>query len=431
LVHFCVAKPDFVRPCDDEPEHSDPPGYNVASDMLTKSINHSFSQGFVQLVPHRDYYLNIEEYGRMTELYKQYLIQMVELLYKDAGGSSSSQRQIEYEIEEIMDFESKLAKIMVDDEDQMSHTEMYNLRRLSEMQALMPLVGISFITCVQFMKTLHFEKGIAKVNWTNFFYSITPPTVHGYIAADPEIMIEEIDYMKRLTKLLNSTDSVIIANYVYVSYTLRWRSELGIKYHRAAHPPSRTKCFTNWMERMREACHNAMPKRFWCTETRNATLEMVNYVKEAFQDMLVENDWLDSSTKASALDKARNIRRVIGYPDFILDDKKLDDFYSGLDITESDSYTEMMEKWIHWRISHEFKRLVTPADAVEVLGTNLNVNSTLPQRGMIAEHGGVKVAFKNRIQRVNQVLANQPEFAAAFNCPVGTPMNPTSRCAIW
>ncbi|KIH67030.1 hypothetical protein ANCDUO_02646 [Ancylostoma duodenale] len=33
--------------------------------------------------------------------------------------------------------------------------------------------------------------------------------------------------------------------------------------------------------------------------------------------------------------------------------------------------------------------------------------------------------------RVNQVLANQPEFAAAFHCNVGTPMNPTERCAVW
>ncbi|KAJ1345895.1 hypothetical protein KIN20_000527 [Parelaphostrongylus tenuis] len=33
--------------------------------------------------------------------------------------------------------------------------------------------------------------------------------------------------------------------------------------------------------------------------------------------------------------------------------------------------------------------------------------------------------------RVNVVLANQPEFAATFNCSVGTPMNPTERCAVW
>ncbi|KAK6034982.1 hypothetical protein COOONC_27517 [Cooperia oncophora] len=32
---------------------------------------------------------------------------------------------------------------------------------------------------------------------------------------------------------------------------------------------------------------------------------------------------------------------------------------------------------------------------------------------------------------VNQVVANQPEFAAAFRCAIGTPMNPTKRCAVW
>ncbi|VDM65491.1 unnamed protein product [Strongylus vulgaris] len=33
--------------------------------------------------------------------------------------------------------------------------------------------------------------------------------------------------------------------------------------------------------------------------------------------------------------------------------------------------------------------------------------------------------------RVNQVLANQPEFAAAFKCKVGSAMNPIERCAVW
>ncbi|VDM52439.1 unnamed protein product [Angiostrongylus costaricensis] len=238
------------------------------------------------------------------------------------------------------------------------------------------------------------------------------------------------------------------------------------------------------------------PDRWRDCETKNATLEMVNYVQEAFRDMLVENDWLDSSTKASALDKARKIQRAVGYPDFILDDKKLDDYYSGLYITESDSYTEMMEKWIHWRIYLEFKRLMKPVDRNEVNfnpmtvpEAGLYVNGKLAQGETIADHAGVKVAFKVnfRVQdvkknkfsayknylktfgeerrisgleeysseqmffigyatlyrdflhpyyvtvasMVNQVLANQPEFAAVFNCPVDTPMNPTNRCAVW
>ncbi len=33
--------------------------------------------------------------------------------------------------------------------------------------------------------------------------------------------------------------------------------------------------------------------------------------------------------------------------------------------------------------------------------------------------------------RVNGPLRNRPEFAAAFKCPSGSPMNPTRKCSIW
>jgi putative endopeptidase len=33
--------------------------------------------------------------------------------------------------------------------------------------------------------------------------------------------------------------------------------------------------------------------------------------------------------------------------------------------------------------------------------------------------------------RVNGSAANMPEFAEAFECPLGSPMNPKSRCAVW
>ncbi|KAE9411789.1 hypothetical protein Angca_002929, partial [Angiostrongylus cantonensis] len=64
--------------------------------------------------------------------------------------------------------------------------------------------------------------------------------------------------------------------------------------------------------------------------SKNVTLQMINDLQDAFHNMVVENDWMDETTKVRALDKSRHMLRQIGYPDFILDDQKLDDYYDGV-----------------------------------------------------------------------------------------------------
>ncbi|KAI6238024.1 Phosphate-regulating neutral endopeptidase [Aphelenchoides fujianensis] len=84
------------------------------------------------------------------------------------------------------------------------------------------------------------------------------------------------------------------------------------------------------------------------------------------------------------------------------------------------------------------------------LGIRLNGNLT--QGESIADIGGLKLAFQLECTnertselidemiadvhppsrfRVNGALANEPQFAAAFGCPPGSPLNPTERCEVW
>ncbi|EPB78565.1 peptidase family M13 [Ancylostoma ceylanicum] len=153
-----------------------------------------------------------------------------------------------------------------------------------------------------------------------------------------------------------------------------------------------------------------------------------------------------------------------------------------------DSIGNLREWWdstVKKRFEERAQCFINQYGKIEVPGTALRINGKLTQGENIADSGGLKQAFsayrnylkkhgeERRIKgleqfnneqmfflgyaltwcgqetkdsmiysiltnrhppdryRVNQVLANQPEFAAAFHCDVGSPMNPKERCAVW
>ncbi|VDK75200.1 unnamed protein product [Cylicostephanus goldi] len=68
--------------------------------------------------------------------------------------------------------------------------------------------------------------------------------------------------------------------------------------------------------------------------------------------------------------KTKKMLRLIAYPDFILNERKLDEFYKGLELNEYDSYGEVLEKVAVWNIKAVFERLTKPLDR-----TDYNFNS--------------------------------------------------------
>lgn len=69
-------------------------------------------------------------------------------------------------------------------------------------------------------------------------------------------------------------------------------------------------------------------RKYFDQDSKKHALEMVHYIKEAFAESLRELDWMDEKTCQSALDKAEAMTLHIGYPDEILDDKRLAKYYS-------------------------------------------------------------------------------------------------------
>ncbi len=56
-------------------------------------------------------------------------------------------------------------------------------------------------------------------------------------------------------------------------------------------------------------------------------MNYVRDVKQAYYELIVENDWLDPITKNKALLKLNATRVNVGYPDWVLNANSLDNYY--------------------------------------------------------------------------------------------------------
>ena len=54
---------------------------------------------------------------------------------------------------------------------------------------------------------------------------------------------------------------------------------------------------------------------------------MAREIQHSFHQLLQQSDWLDDSTRKVAAEKVDAMQLRIGYPDFILQPRELDDLY--------------------------------------------------------------------------------------------------------
>lgn len=56
---------------------------------------------------------------------------------------------------------------------------------------------------------------------------------------------------------------------------------------------------------------------------QETALEMIHTIREAFNELLAENDWMDDETRAVAKEKADAMNERIGYPQLITNKEEL------------------------------------------------------------------------------------------------------------
>lgn len=66
------------------------------------------------------------------------------------------------------------------------------------------------------------------------------------------------------------------------------------------------------------------------SESKESALEMIHSIREAFNELLEVNEWMDDETRAVAKEKANSMNERIGYPEILTDATELSKEYSNV-----------------------------------------------------------------------------------------------------
>jgi len=62
----------------------------------------------------------------------------------------------------------------------------------------------------------------------------------------------------------------------------------------------------------------------------NKVQEMLEDIREAFGSLVAKTDWMDQSTKTATLKKSKKMEYEIGFPTWLFNEKKLNEYYEGV-----------------------------------------------------------------------------------------------------
>ncbi|PFX31914.1 Endothelin-converting enzyme 2 [Stylophora pistillata] len=231
------------------------------------------------------------------------------------------------EILNIIDFEIKLAQIMPSASQAYDDENMY--RKLT-------------------VKELDQYAGSNWMKWKVFFEQLLLPVTGKHVTEEEHVVVYGVDYLKNITNLLDGTPNRTIANYMVWRLVDSVYLRLGDEFEEILEnffitlegywiPISRDELC---VQLMREKYFAAPLSRIYVDSlfngnSKKVAKELVDDIREAFEQNILELDWMDEKTKSLAIQKAKMMAENIGFPDYIVDDKLLDEEYKNVNCNQS------------------------------------------------------------------------------------------------
>ncbi|KAK7483108.1 hypothetical protein BaRGS_00025676 [Batillaria attramentaria] len=263
-------------------------------------------------MPSREYYLNAMSESVYVKAYLNFMRGVVSLL-------GPPELSVEEQLLDLLEFEKKLANVTRPQSERHDTGALYNKMPISRLQELVP-----------------------QMNWLRYLRRAVSPT----LTSDEKVVVFAVEYLQDMMHIVETANSRTLANYLIWRVVMLLAPELTdnyqevhIRYRMVLQGVKRAKirwkkCVEYTNDEMGLAVGAMFVRENFRKHSKDTALHMIRDIRDAFNDLLNENEWMDEKTKAVAKKKANAMNARIGYPDFITEPDQLDAKYDGLTFEE-------------------------------------------------------------------------------------------------
>jgi predicted metalloendopeptidase len=325
-------------------------GYSIDY-IIDFSVNVNFKESTHRVIDldqstlglNREYLIN----GLDDKIVKGYYNYMVDM----AVIFGAERKRAEIELKDSLNFEIALANISLPTEKRRNATELYNPMTIKEVQA-----------------------NYSYVDWIDYINTILPPNIK--VNENETIIVSVPSFMTELGKLLEITPKRTIANYVMWRITgfssffltdelrkrqLQYSTVLSGKQDEE---PRWKECIDIVSGSLPISVGALYIRKHFKEDSKRVALEMVQNIRAEFEKILQNVEWMDDKTRAAAIKKAKAMSTHIGYPDELMDNKKLEEYYEKLEINP-DIYLESVLKMSVFGTDYAFNKLRKPVNKTD------------------------------------------------------------------
>ncbi|XP_011707585.1 PREDICTED: membrane metallo-endopeptidase-like 1 [Wasmannia auropunctata] len=274
-----------------------------------------------------------EDNGKIeiVEEYYEYVVDIAVML----GANPDRARR---ELEESVKFEMDLARLLPKE-----RSSVFNCMTVNELFTAWP-----------------------SIPWWEYFNTILSPQTQ--LSQDDIVIVFEPSYLRAFEQLILKTPKRVQANYAlwratadsiqYLTDDIRKRQ---LEYTETKRQPRWEECMNTVIDSVMSYSVKSMyVKKYFKEDTKKTVFEMVDNIRQEFIKILNKIKWMNETTRTNALEKVAAVTSNIAYPNELLNDKKLEEFYEKLELSADNYIGNAFNLSIHlWNF--QFSKLKQPA----------------------------------------------------------------------